>query len=200
MSKRPDPVPSRSRPVVGPEQCKRCVNCGGWFRLAFFAVDKSKPSGRQSWCRRCKTEWERGPENVWKRLRAMLEEDEPESLRQPHGWTEALYLQRWAEVDGKCEWCGAGLGEWQHSGHRLDRIDNDTPHIPANCQMLCWVCNRRKSDMPPHAAREEAMHHVERWGRGRVPWQRINTWAKRVELPDPEPYRVADIQLSFLAL
>lgn len=167
--------------------------------LDFFATDRSSSSGKQAWCRLCKALWERGPENAWKRFKAMLEREEPESLRPPHGWTEQQYLAMWTAVDGKCEWCGSGLGEWQHSGHRLDRIDNNTPHIPANCQMLCWVCNRRKSNRPAFVAMEETLMHVrraggrrgEQAGLGRVPWQDIEPWARRVELPDPEPYRIA---------
>lgn len=172
--------------------------------LEGFARDKTAPTGRQSYCRRCKTEWERGPENVWKRLRAQLESEEPESLKPPHGWTEELYVARWNEVDGKCEFCGAGLGEWQHAGHRLDRISNSTPHIPANCQMLCWVCNRRKSNKHPFVARAEALEHVRiagngdvARGMGRVPWQDIEPWARRVELPDMERWRVASLQTGW---
>jgi hypothetical protein len=150
--------------------------------MIFFAVDKSKPNGRQSWCRLCKDIWEMGPDGVWKRLRAYLEKHEPSSLRPPNGWTEELYLKRWSEVDGKCELCGAGLGEWQVGGHRLDRIDNDTPHIPSNCQMLCWVCNRRKSNKTWQTAKIEVRPYLEEFGRGKVPWQTIEPWARRVSL------------------
>lgn len=168
----------------------RCTNCDGWFKKVFFARDRSSPVGHQSWCRHCKALWERGPENAWKRFRAWLEAHEPSSLAPPHGWTEELYLSRWKQFNGECEWCGAGLGEWQHSGHRQDRIDNNTAHTPANCRMLCWVCNRRKSNRPWQTARDEVMIHVRDHGRGRVPWHTIEPWAKRVELPDPEPFRV----------
>lgn len=192
MSKRPDPVPSRSRPVVGPDKCKRCGTCREWFLNSFFAMDTTKARGLQSLCRRCKAEWERGPENVWKRLKAMLDRDEPSSLLPPHGWTEEIYLARWEQSGGRCEWCKAGLGEWQHSGHRLDRIDNDTPHIPMNCQMLCWVCNRRKSNRPWSTAKAETMRWVSEFPPGQVPWQTIEPWAKRVELPDPAAFLVED--------
>lgn len=173
----------------------RCGNCMKHYKSEFFAKDRSSPDGYQSWCRLCKAEWERGPEGVWKRLRVWLEKYEPVALKPPHGWTEELYISRWHEAKGLCEWCGAGLGEWQIAGHRLDRIDNDTPHIPANCRMLCWVCNRRKSNKHWHIAEKETKQHVNDHGMGRVPWQTIEPWAKRVFLPDPTPY-IVEVQTT----
>lgn len=174
---------------------KQCSCCMLFFTHEAFAADRSTPLGLQSWCRRCKALWERGPENVWKRLHAWLQREEPESLQPPHGWTEELYRERWEAADGKCEACGAGLGEWQHSGHRLDRIDNNTPHIPANCQMLCWVCNRKKSNLPWQTFAKEVALHVAEHGRGRVPWQTMLPWAKRVELPDLGAFEV-EVQIA----
>jgi hypothetical protein len=174
---------------------KKCVACGQFFSLEAFRVDRSSKRGLQSWCIRCKANWERGVDGSWLRWQAWLEKHEPMSLGEPSGWTEHMYKKRWQECDGKCEWCGAGLGEWQTGGHHQDRIDNDTPHIPSNCRMLCWPCNRRKSNRSPHVALREANFYVAEWGRGRVPWQTIEPWARRAVLPNVEQYKV-DVQMN----
>lgn len=175
------------------EAVKQCAKCSGWFRLGAFARDRRQKDDRQAWCRRCKAEWEQGPENAWKRLRAWLEKEEPACLRGANGWTEALYVEHWNACGGRCVTCGAGLLEWQTSGHRLDRIDNNTPHIPSNCRMVCWPCNKLKSD--GHALAEDATigMWVQKYGRGKVPWHLVKpAWGiKRVELPDVEEYRAA---------
>jgi hypothetical protein len=167
--------------------------------VEFFAIDRSSGDGLQSWCRRCKAEWEQGPSGVWCRLRSLLAEKEPASLLPPNGWSEELYMMRWEECAGRCEECGAGLGEWQIAGHRLDRIDNRTPHIPANCAMLCWPCNRRKADRNPETVKHETTDLIRRYGRGRIPWQVVlsPSWrVQRAELPDPTPFFVPDPQLD----
>jgi hypothetical protein len=87
-------------------QSKQCGNCGGFFVLEFFGKDNSTHTGRQSWCRRCKEEWEQGPENTWKRLRAHLEKYEPGSIGKPNGWTADLFLTEWKRVGGCCELAG----------------------------------------------------------------------------------------------
>ncbi len=175
---------------------KRCERCRLTFSMEAFARDISSATGHQSWCRRCKADWERGPGGAWKRFRAWLAENEPNSLSPPYGWTEELYIARWNAQSGLCETCGARLDEWQVSGHRQDRIDNDSPHIPANCRLLCWPCNRRKSNRNPHAADKEIARWVEEYGRGRVPWQTIDTSLRRVELPNVERFRVDPAQLD----
>jgi hypothetical protein len=169
---------------------RTCPRCSGTFRIDAFAQDRSSVTGRQSWCRRCKADWECGPEGSWKRLRAWLEKNEPNSLKAPHGWTEERYLKAWKDSRGECSLCGSRLREWQTSGHNLDRIDNNTPHIPANCRMLCWPCNRKKSNLPTLAADTEIGRWVEQYGRGKVPWQILLPNIQRVDLPDMEQYRV----------
>lgn len=178
---------------------KQCEKCRGRFRYEAFAADRSHESGRQSWCRACKARWELGPDNTWKRLEAWLAESEPTSLGGQNGWTEELYLARWAEVDGKCELCGAGLREWQGRGHNLDRINNNAPHIPGNCRLLCWPCNRAKSNGSPLAKDVEIGGWVKQFGKGRVPWDVIRQeWSlSRAEPVSVEEYRVVPEQMAF---
>lgn len=169
---------------------RTCPQCQKTYRLAAFAADRGSPTGRQSWCRRCKADWECGPEGSWKRLRAHLEKHEPISLKEPHGWTEERYLKKWKECNGECVLCGARLREWQVSGHNLDRIDNDTPHIPANCRLLCWPCNKKKSSTTALVADEEIRGWVQKFGRGTVPWQKLMPGIERVDLPDLQEHEV----------
>ncbi len=202
MSTRSGPVPERTRPVVGRADFKQCCTCKGWFQFAAFYRDVSP--GRSGWqpqCRRCRTQWEH--DGAWCRFRSYLKKFEPAALAPPHGWTEELYRAQWDKARGCCEWCGAGLGEWQLSGHRVDAIDNDREHTPNNCQLLCWVCNRLKSNHPNLATKQMVVGIVvdagngdyER-GRGKVQWSDRFTWARRAKLPDVEQYRVASPQLE----
>jgi 5-methylcytosine-specific restriction endonuclease McrA len=197
MGGRPSRLPGEEVNVATSRPSKRCNRCDRIYDSRAFAADKSAIGGRQSWCRRCKVEWESGPHGAWRRFAAFLRKHEPRCLDLPRGWTEELYVTRWAACGGICELCGADLSEWQKSGHRLDRIDNGTPHIPNNCRFLCWPCNRHKSDRNPHVADQEIRMWVEQYGRGRVPWQTIQSKAGRVELPDLAEF-VVEIQLSLL--
>ncbi len=169
---------------------RTCPQCQETYRLDAFAIDRGSLTGRQSWCRRCKADWECGPEGTWKRLRVLLEKQEPDSLKAPHGWTEERYVKAWKEAKGECSTCGARLREWQISGHNLDRIDNNTPHIPANCRLLCWPCNKKKSNGSPLSADREIGLWVQQYGRGKVPWQLLLPGSERVELPCVEQFRV----------
>lgn len=175
---------------------RTCPKCRVTYRPDAFAVDRNSPTGRQSWCRRCKVEWEHGLDGSWKRLKAWLAKEEPNSLDASEGgtnlkgWTPEKFTKKWKEHDGHCSLCGAGLREWQSSGHNLDRIDNNTPHIPGNCRLVCWPCNKKKGNGHPAVAYEEIAALVKKYGHGLVPWQLILIGMKRIELPDLAEYRV----------
>jgi len=182
-----------------PDPHKQCAKCGGTFLLAAFKRDRNQLSGRQSWCIRCKAEWETTPEGAWKRFRSWAEKNEPTSLLAPHGWTETAYLDLWKKTKGECESCGAKLNEWQRSGHRLDRIDNNRPHIPGNCRLVCWPCNHRKCDRPPSVFLAEIENWISKYGRGRIPWGEHGY--ESVALPDIEEFRIdkQNIQIDIFA-
>lgn len=172
-------------------ESKRCGTCGGWFQLQAFSVDNSETAvlGRQPQCKRCRARWEQHPVNAWKRFKAESEANEPTCLQLPDGWTMELYLARWEAAEGKCQMCGAGLREWQVSGHCLDRVINDDGHIPSNCMFLCWPCNRSKGNKPWAGFKLEMAAKLKDHGWGFVPWTNYGNF-KRAKLPDVEQWRV----------
>lgn len=155
-------------------RAKRCAKCRHLFSVDGFAEDVSTADRRQSYCRRCKDEWEAVPENAWKRFyKEVLIKEDPLCLSAPHGWTRALYLSMWDATKGRCTYCGGGLADYQSSGHRLDRLDSALPHTPQNCRLCCWPCNRLKLDMTPPAFVNTIRHYVKDYGEGKVPWHTI---------------------------
>ena len=129
---------------------RRCPGCKSVYRLDMegekpFAIDNARRrhgglgdafAGFQSWCGWCKDNWEVGAIRAWQRNGSMLESN---------GWTFTRYVTAWLDADSRCYWCGAGLCEWQRSGHRLDRYNHDIDsHHPLACTLACWPCNHRR--------------------------------------------------------
>ena len=169
---------------------KQCASCRMWFSGGAFARDRTRGSQLQSWCRACKAAWECGVDGSWKRLRRELEKKEPASLDPRTGWTEAKYRAFWSEHDERCERCGAGLREWQSAGHNLDRINNSDPHVPGNCRLVCWPCNKRKSNKSSLVHDPETELWIQRYGRGRVPWSELMPGMTRAEVPSVDEFRI----------
>jgi len=123
-------------------------------------------------------------ENAWRRFAAEMERDEPTSRQ---FWTLEIFREWWG--NGKCEYCGGGLSEYQTGGHRMDRIDNDAPHIPSNCRRACWPCNATKADKHPEVFRSEMRNWLVEYGPGRVPWAKLSPRFRRAEIPNVEQFR-----------
>lgn len=178
---------------------KRCSGpCGFLYELPAFARDSTKQSGRQSWCRGCKDVWESVPENAYKRFTEFLRKNnEKECLEPPHGWTRDLYLSMWRENDGKCGSCGALLTLWQRTGFRVDRIGNNGGHWPHNCRIVCWPCNRVKSNRNAQAFQQELEVYLQKYGWGRVPWDDTHGFARAKDPHDRvRKYRIGEPQLT----
>lgn len=181
-----------TRPELRPAASRQCSRCGLRFHPAGFAADRSRKRGPmlQSWCRLCKWIVEQGPEYAYSRC--LQKQIEPSSRS---AWTFAIYL---AEIwkDGTCHYCGAGLRRWQGSGHNLDRVDNDRPHVPDNCVAACAACNRQKGNRHPSVYRTEVDAHVAAWGRGRVPWAKLREDVQENTPPDMSIFMPREEQIA----
>jgi hypothetical protein len=180
---------------------RRCQGCGMFLLPAAFAADRASPDGFQSWCRRCKSEWEQSDDGIEARFFAHLRKKlDPTLIGPPRGWTHALFRELWQRADGKCESCGAGLGEWQYSGYRIDRIDNDRGYVPGNCRLCCWPCNVYKKDKHPSVSLFEIGNLLREYGRGRIPWAKYVPGINPYVPPDMSALIVSDPQLSLFSV
>ena len=182
------------RTIERPDRPIFCSKCREFYWRSAFAADASRLDGCQSYCRYCKQLWEVPVENGWKRFSAWLRNNEPKSV--PH-WTFEIYDLEIKKADGECWLCGAGLHEWQSSGHFMDRINNNTPHIPGNCRVLCWPCNSLKGAAPSTTADQMIREWVAKYGRGKVQWDELYPRKfKRPVLPDLSSLRVVLFSVS----
>jgi len=166
---------------------KRCRRCHVLYEPEAFARAAKHKDGKQSWCRKCKAEWEHSPEGKYKRFYAGLAPEEAVL------WTWDIYLSLWEKHGGCCEWCGAGLTEWQSSGYNIDRISNSRGYLPGNAQLLCKPCNFTKSDKNPIVAKQESDRWVAEFGRGRVQWNEVSPrWKPAAPIPDLSNLEVAE--------
>lgn len=191
---------------------KHCPRCELWYpRTAeCFDVDKQSKSLLQSWCVECKDNWEHDPGNMFRRLREFLVKKEPRAWlawdAMPGG-AEVEFLRKLAAQDGVCRTCGAGLREWQRSGHNLDRIDNNDGnlHMPQNVVFACLPCNWTRGRKRWSSWLSLASQTVTKYGWGAVAWgeedDRFNrvVWRKCRHLavsPPPAPPH-DPLQVSF---
>jgi len=190
------------------KQCTGENGCGLWFacyskikhgqltrsqllsldkrELLAFDKDKSSTTGLQSNCKQCKDEWELRPENIFARTRSFLVLEEPDSWelwgRMPGG-AFGEFQRKWDQCNGVCHYCGAGLREWQVTGHILDRLDNDDrSHSPMNTQLCCWPCNYGKGTRSAFAWEIEIEPYLRRYGLGNVPHRLRDGKFKRAKI------------------
>lgn len=193
-------------------EIKQCGNreCRRWFHATpeCFDSDPSSRTGLQSYDVQCKDEWETKPEKMYRRFRSFLLNEEPQSLsawESKPGGSWAAWLNKYEAQLGLCYHCGAGLREWQYSGHNLDRKDNGdhTLHSPENTVLACHPCNITRGRGRWHAWRSRAKQLVDEHGWGEVPWGEIDDRFKRAirrkchHLCVPDPALVDPRQLSF---
>ena len=183
---------------------KQCSKCERWFPpiLLCFDKDASSSTGLQSWCVQCKDEWEADPQNIFRRMRAWLVKNEPIAWEQWEacpGGAEAEFRRKFGDRGCVCSTCGAGLREWQRSGHNLDRVDNNDGnlHTPQNTALACKPCNMTRGRKRYRAWLPVVGSLVSEYGWGRVAWgeeddrfERV-VWRRcshlAVEAPPPPP-------------
>jgi hypothetical protein len=174
----------RKRMDISHAEVKRCGKCKRWFPCVKECFDKDG-DGFQSYCVECKDAWETDIESRYRRLRAYLENSEPAAWAAwsaCEGGAEEEFKRKLAAQNDECYWCGAGLREWQNTGHNLDRKSNDdhTKHAPSNTVFACWPCNRTRGTKRLFAWQSEIKNIVDRHGWGCVPWSEMDDRFARV--------------------
>lgn len=169
------------------EEPRQCAKCKFWYPKTpeCFDRDATGPSGLQSYCVECKDDWDAQENGILRRCHNFLLNDEPRALaawNETQGGFEGEFLRKLSDQGGVCRHCGAGLREWQKSGHNLDRVDNKdkTLHTPQNTVLVCAPCNMTRGRMNYHAWREHVAGIVNAHGWGRVPWGEINPKYTRI--------------------
>lgn len=177
----------RKREPMESSQIKECPRCRRWYPCVkqCFDIDNRAANGCQSYCVECKDAWEIDLASRYRRLRAYLENKEPDSWAawsECQGGAEVEFKRKIAEQDDQCFWCGAGLREWQNTGHNLDRKSNEdhTKHSPANTVFACSPCNMTRGRKRLFAWQVEIGKIVDEHGWGSVPWGEIDDRFMRV--------------------
>ncbi len=100
----------------------------------------------------------------------------------------------------ECFTCGADVTNWG-GGYWVDRISSKRGYIPGNVRPCCWGCNNFKSNKNPESADQVIQFHVNKYGRGNVPWDEINPQIKHTAetVPDLSEY-VTEPPVSQLVL
>jgi len=166
---------------------KKCSGCGLTYRVVIretFNLKAASPDGLQPWCRACDTRNKRGSHNGWKNFRRILKE-----RNELAEWSEAKYIAMMGNFD--CWTCGADVTEWG-GGYWVDRVSSKRGYLASNCRPCCWGCNHLKSNRNPESADQDISRYVEKYGRGRVPWDEINSHIKHTAsiVPDLTPHLV----------
>jgi len=170
-------MPMRKQ-IQHPSAPKRCGNekCGLWFPRTQECFDLDDTRSRlQSYCVECKDNWETTTEAHFMRLSSFLENEEPAAWSKwqaKEGGALGEFLRKLEAQGGVCFHCGAGLREWQYSGHNLDRIDNTDGilHAPENTKFACNPCNKTRGRTRWRAWRERVKGIVSQYGWGLVSW------------------------------
>ena len=146
------------------EPCKYCKRCDRWLPLACFYRNRTRPDGRQCFCKTC---WladctarkQRNPE----RRRAIVRKFHlsEKGRRERHRSNakrraaiagaafcevlpKAVRLVVWAKCDGRCFYCGSQ--ERLEHDHMVP-ISRGGEHAEHNIVVCCEVCNLRKGTM-----------------------------------------------------
>lgn len=205
----------RREPEYKKKTARRCANCDRLLCKFFFSADAAKgEGGRQSWCNRCKDEWEITVRGAWGRFSSYLEKHHPEYLDGIHGWTEERFNQKIRDCERRCLTCGAHLWEWLPKNSRpgiqdlwlkpgayaVLKKNPRASYFPGNCQFACHPCAHVQKEKSPtwQAFVRETGHLVKEHGPGEVPWDRILGWPKRRVLRPFRDCLVEEPQLSLL--
>jgi hypothetical protein len=174
---------------------KLCPRCGVLLRVLVgvtFNRKTDSADGLQPWCRRCDHLNKRNPDNGWRNFHRILPAHEAAL------WTETAYLAMMG--DFRCHTCGANVCEWS-GGYWVDRISNKRGYLAGNCRPCCWGCNRLKSNRNPESFEWDVRAYVERYGRGRVPWDQIQPGVEHTadNAPDLSEHAVPTKQIGLFS-
>lgn len=82
-------------------------------------------------------------------------------------------------TDWHCKYCGVHV-----------------TYDPMNVVPCCWPCNKQKSNLHPSAFVDWIERAVQRYGRGKVPHDKLVVGIKRPSFPSCAPYVVDDGQIA----